>query len=74
MTMVKPQCSFCSHFHSARKDGDFCDAFPDKDGIPVEIILNEVDHRKPYPGDNGIRFDQLTAKEQRIKERGFYRE
>jgi hypothetical protein len=31
-----------------------CDAFPS--GIPIEIQAGQVDHRKPYPGDNGMRY------------------
>lgn len=38
--------------------GDFgpltCDAFPG--GIPVEIWQNRHDHRRPYAGDNGLRW------------------
>jgi hypothetical protein len=32
-----------------------CAAFPG--GIPTPILLLEADHREPYPGDNGIRFE-----------------
>ena len=32
-----------------------CEAFPQ--GIPEEIWVGEFDHTKPYPGDNGIRFE-----------------
>ena len=27
------------------------------DRIPAEIVNNQFDHRKPYPGDRGIRFE-----------------
>jgi hypothetical protein len=61
--MILPlvQCAFCRHFHRDRRDGNFCDAFPDGDGIPSEIITNEADHRQPFPGDHGIRFDALPG-------------
>lgn len=34
-----------------------CVAFP-RD-IPETIILGEFNHRKPFPGDNGIQFEPL---------------
>lgn len=49
-----PICSSCRHFRPERVDGNYCDAFPDGPGIPMEILRNEFDHRKPFPGDNGI--------------------
>lgn len=45
------QCFYCKHKRPAGK----CDAFPE--GIPREILFNRVDHRKPYPGDNGIQWE-----------------
>lgn len=44
------QCVFCVH-----EGGASCAAFPG--GIPMEILTNEFDHRQPYPGDGGIRFE-----------------
>ena len=45
------QCVRCKHWIRQME----CEAF---DGpIPVEILSNEHDHRKPYPGDNGIQFE-----------------
>jgi hypothetical protein len=53
---VLPQCHDCAHYYTG---GMTCDAFID--GIPVEIFTNEHDHRKPYPGDNGIRFEPIKG-------------
>jgi hypothetical protein len=36
-----------------------CNAFPD--GIPMEILMNKFDHRKPHVGDQGIQFDPLPG-------------
>ena len=47
------QCVFCRHWQGQKK----CTAFPDE--IPMKIRTNEHDHRKPYPDDNGIRFEEL---------------
>ena len=38
-----------------------CKAFPE--GIPLEIFREEVNHEKPYPGDNGIRYEPIEGEE-----------
>jgi hypothetical protein len=53
--MIWSQCVYCRHLTAGRK----CAAFPD--GIPDEIEYNWVDHREPYPGDHGIRFEPLEG-------------
>lgn len=45
------QCVYCQHLWS----GFVGAAFPG--GIPDVILLGEHDHREPYPGDGGIRFE-----------------
>lgn len=53
MTLVDPaQCFTCKHFD--RQDGLSCSAF---DRIPGEILDMNFDHRKPYPGDQGVRWE-----------------
>jgi|TARA_Y100000296_G_scaffold14363_1_gene16802 hypothetical protein len=42
-----------------------CLAFPD--GIPEPIMLGEFDHRKPYDGDNGIRWENARGKDGKIE-------
>lgn len=52
-----PQCNKCRHHR-----GDLtCAAFPER--IPDEISLNRHDHREPYPGDGGIRFEAKPGEE-----------
>lgn len=45
------QCIQC-----ARKfpGAEGCEAFPA--AIPDQILLNEFDHRHPFPGDGGLQF------------------
>jgi len=47
----------CRHLTWDKGEPVTCRAFPA--GIPEEIFLNGFDHRKPYPGDHGIRFEQI---------------
>jgi hypothetical protein len=55
-----PICYNCIHAKPAGgRVPAFCDAFPD--GIPTDILNNEADHRKPFPGDHGILFDAIDA-------------
>jgi hypothetical protein len=37
----------------------YCEGFPDR--VPREIYTGRFDHREPYPGDNGIRFQLVPA-------------
>lgn len=48
------QCMTCIHWKAVK--GQACAAFPD--GIPQKIINGRFDHRKPYPGDHGIRYQE----------------
>ena len=52
MTTPLVMCPLCKHY----KGGDQCDAFQK---IPIAIAIGEHDHRKPYPGDNGIRYETV---------------
>ena len=49
--MISTQCISCTHYRM----GGRCEAYPE--GIPYEIISGQVDHKKPYKGDNGIQFE-----------------
>jgi hypothetical protein len=47
-------CAICKHKYPNNAS---CDAYPK--GIPQDIISGKVKHRKPYAGDDGIRFEEL---------------
>lgn len=49
--LLVSQCATCVH---KQVQGDVCEAYPD--GIPKEILLNDVMHDKPYFGDNGLQY------------------
>jgi len=46
------QCEGCAH----RIEPNRCTAFPD--GIPGAITSDRHDHRQPYAGDGGIRYQE----------------
>ncbi|MGC4045594.1 MAG: hypothetical protein QM758_17525 [Armatimonas sp.] len=50
------RCWNCAHLRHRRMAE--CDAFPE--GIPLEIWMNYHWHDRPFPGDNGIQFEQRT--------------
>ena len=58
--VFSPVCNGCRHLVRDYRQRR-CAAFPD--GIPLEIWLGEHDHRRPYPGDNGIQFAELTRED-----------
>ena len=60
---VRPFCWPCAHYRPSRVYRDpetdmsigACKAFPD--GIPDEIAVGMADHREPYDGDGGVRYE-----------------
>lgn len=53
--VVVAQCNNCR-----RNRGNLsCDAFPN--GIPLNILRNDFDHRNPYSGDNDLQYSPLDV-------------
>ncbi|MBE0418183.1 MAG: hypothetical protein IBX63_10500 [Coriobacteriia bacterium] len=50
---VFPICPTCKHLWPT-SEPLACEAFPD--GIPDDILMG-FDHRKPYEGDGGVRYE-----------------
>lgn len=48
-----PPCWTCRH---KTPGAATCTAFPG--GIPADILDGRNQHREPYPGDNGIRYER----------------
>ncbi len=56
--MYSPVCAGCKHWRPDESEkGRQCAAFPEADSIPLVIWNGENDHRRPFPGDNGIQFE-----------------
>jgi hypothetical protein len=53
------QCVSCRHKHDG---GAWCDAYPKPSVIPEAILRNTADHRQPYEGDHGIRYEDVRVK------------
>jgi len=51
-----PKCVYCKHFNHLEWN---CMAYTG--GIPEEILTGEIDHTKPYKGDNGIQFEPIEG-------------
>lgn len=47
------QCVGCSR----KASNDSCDAYPQ--GIPMQILTNEHDHREEFPGDGGLLYEAV---------------
>jgi len=56
---ISNQCISCNRYLFHNGKVFVCFAF--LKGIPSKIFTGEVDHSLPYPGDNGIRWEESLA-------------
>lgn len=54
------KCYYCEHYINTDSVIPKCKAYPD--GIPIEILREEVDHTKHYKNDNGIVYKKKVDK------------
>lgn len=52
-------CSRCKHWAGTIANPRLCKAFG-RNTIPSEIWDGRNPHKTPYPGDNGVLFEQVT--------------
>jgi hypothetical protein len=57
--IIPEQCELCKNnlWFAKGEKVIHCKAFPK--GVPIDILMDRHDHRKPYSGDNGIRFKSI---------------
>ena len=53
------QCFMCKNFNMKFNKNEEINCLAFKGGISKEILNGEVDHTKPYKGDNGITFEPI---------------
>jgi hypothetical protein len=63
-TIPAPMCVYCKRLAPGGRL--HCEAYPD--GIPQEIVMSEVDHRKPYKGDGGKQFVAYAKSDEQVVE------
>jgi hypothetical protein len=64
ISLLHRLCNCCTRRHKGTHPPT-CDAFPER--IPTDIRLMRADHRQPYDGDNGIRFELVEGMEEEYR-------
>jgi hypothetical protein len=59
LDLIVSQCATCLHLAGLGPGPACCTAFPG--GIPRPILDDEADHRLPYPGDHGVRWELVPG-------------